>query len=240
MLPKELIVISDGESDIELNKLIDKKCNFIYEKLNIKSNKYHFTKNKGAAIAYNKAVELSKYDFVIRCDADDFSLRDRFLKTMKKLSAGFTLCGAQMNEYIDNEKSFSFKPLEYSSIKKRIKYRNPFNHPTVGFNKNFFLELGGYKKVAFKEDYLLWIKWVAKNDKICNLNESLVTTLKNSNFIARRGGLINIYSEFVVYLYIIKYKFNNFLFGFIIFVLRLTLLMLPFLILKKFYKLFLR
>ena len=38
-----------------------------------------------------------------------------------------------------------------------MKYRNPVNHPTVFFNRNRIIGIGGYPNARLGQDYLLWI-----------------------------------------------------------------------------------
>lgn len=233
--PSELIIIFDGPIDQTFIDLINIRINHLILNYNIIIKKFFFDKNMGSAVAYNKAVEITSNNIVIKCDADDFNYKYRFEKIYQKLNNGFSLCGSQMIENFHKKKYLKQLPLTYGQLKKFIKYRNPFNNPTVGFTKNEFISLGGYVNIKYKEDYLLWIKWIAKYNNIINLDEVLVSTQRDSNFISRRNGYINIYSELFILLFIVKYKLNNFIYAAIIYLIRVTILLMPYNILKKLY-----
>lgn len=233
--PSELIIIFDGPIDQILIDLINNRINQLILNYNIITKKFFFDENMGSAAAYNKAVEKSSYNIVIKCDADDFNYKYRFEKIYQKLNNGFSLCGSQMIERFHKKKYSKQLPLKYDQIKKFVKYRNPINNPSVGFTKNEFISLGGYTNIKYKEDYLLWIKWIAKYNNIINLDEVLVSTQKNSNFIRRRNGYFNIYSELFILLFIVKYRLNNFIYATIIYFIRVTILLMPYNILKKLY-----
>lgn len=240
LYPKEIVIIIDGPIDILLKELIDQKIQRLKSFYDISIIKFIFDKNMGSAIAYNKAVMLSNTNFIIRCDADDFNYKERFEKVYSKLKKGYSLCGSSMIEFINGKKTFNTKPNNYSSIKKYSRYRNPFNNPTVGFKKSNFIELGGYQNIRYKEDYLLWIKWISKYKDISQINDFLVTTNKNSDFIKRRRGWINFYSEFYVFYFILVYKINTPFKAIIVYFTRCFSLLLPRFLLKIIYLSFLR
>ena len=233
--PNELIIVIDGPIDGEIMKFIYHKKDFLFKKKKFTIRLYQFPINMGAAIAYNKAVELSRFNLIIKCDADDFNYRDRFFKIINKLSNGFSLCGSSMYEYYDKKRIISSKPIDQPSIIKYTKYRNPFNNPTVGFEKKIFKKLGGYKNIRYKEDYILWIEWVCKYRNICNLDDVLVSTIKDNNFLDRRRGWINLYSELIVLLYIVKSKLNNPFYALIIYLVRSFILIMPLSFIQKIY-----
>ena len=233
--PNEIVLVIDGPIKNDLYKVINlniKKLNLLY-KINFQILENEI--NKGSAHAYNLAVKMSKNEFILRCDADDFSYKERFFKIISVLNKGYSLCGSQMLENIDGKKYLKKLPITYQNISKIMKLKNPFNHPSIGFKKSIFEELGGYTDVYLKEDYTLWMKWVSKYNNVLNLNEILVANQKNNTFILRRGGFRNIYTELLVYKYLIKYRFVGILDGLLIFFSRVIILLLPRNLLKLFY-----
>jgi hypothetical protein len=77
---------------------------------------------------------------------------------------------------------------KHEDILKILKYKNPFNHPTVMFRKNDVLSVGSYEHFPFNEDYFLWIKMTEKNFKFRNINIPLVRMRVNDETYLRRGG----------------------------------------------------
>ena len=92
-------------------------------------------------------------------DSDDICERNRFADQIKYFNSFYDLVGGQIVEF--NENIFDSKnikrrvPINEEEIKKFSKLRNPFNHPTVMFRKEFFNDVGKYKEMKFFEDYFL-------------------------------------------------------------------------------------
>ena len=75
-------------------------------------------------------------------------------------------------------------------------FKNPINHPSVGFLRKSILKLdGGYRHFPFYEDYDLWIRAWKSGLKFRNISEELVA-LRISEQRARRKGLQITKSEF--------------------------------------------
>ena len=70
-----------------------------------------------------------------------------------------------------------------------LRRRNPFNHMTVCFRRDFIRAIGGYPAIALKEDYALWAKAIARGARVANLPQVLVRARAGSELVLRRGGL---------------------------------------------------
>ena len=79
-------------------------------------------------------------------------------------------------------------PLNDSSIKSSLDYRNTINHPTVVFKKKSIEKLGNYENIRFFEDYHLWLKARKKGLIFANSNIPLVL-MKRISHSDRRQGL---------------------------------------------------
>ena len=112
-------------------------------------------------------------------------------------------------------------PLKLNEIKRFIKYRNPLNHPSVFFNKNKILDIGGYPNARLGQDYLLWINAIVNGLKIYNIKEVLVYMKVDKNSYSRRG-LKNIKYDTYPYFLMYRSKMINIFELFIGLVLRLT------------------
>ena len=85
--------------------------------------------------------------------------------------------------------------ITHTSICREIIFRNPINHPSVGFLRESILKLnGGYRHFPFYEDYDLWIRAMHNGLKFANINKELVA-LRINDQRARRRGIKLIKSE---------------------------------------------
>ena len=70
-----------------------------------------------------------------------------------------------------------------------IRFRDPFNHPTVVYRRSAVQAAGGYTDMALMEDYLLFARMVDAGARPANLAEPLVCYRVGAGAYARRGGL---------------------------------------------------
>ncbi|WP_054750974.1 hypothetical protein [Lacticaseibacillus thailandensis] len=80
-------------------------------------------------------------------------------------------------------------PLSRRAIERFARFRSPFNHPTVMFRKKAILALGGYERLDFLEDYLLWAKLIATGAVVTNCPDVLLLMRSGANLYGRRGGM---------------------------------------------------
>ena len=75
-------------------------------------------------------------------------------------------------------------------IKSQIIFRNPINHPSVGFLRKSIIDLnGGYRHFPFYEDYDLWMR-ISERYIIAHVPKSLTkvrVTGDNSSFIVNQN-----------------------------------------------------
>ena len=134
--PDELIIIFDGPVKGNIK-------NYIYEKTknNLHVKIVFFPINKGLGHVLKTATKLSKYDYIARCDADDISDLKRFKTQINflKKNSKIDVLGSNIYE-IEKNKIVSKKKVEKfnEKITKNIFFRNPINHSSVIFKKNYF------------------------------------------------------------------------------------------------------
>jgi len=171
-IPKKILIIIDGKIKNKfLLKILKykKKIKIVYPK-----------KKLGISKILNLGLSIIKTKWIIRADGDDINHPTRFEEISKYFYKNFDLIGSFMCEInSSNEKIIRSVPVDYKSIKKFCKTRNPFNHPTVAFNRNTAVNLGGYPEIDFKEDYGLWVKFISKKKKNINISKNI------SNFLYR-------------------------------------------------------
>lgn len=138
--------------------------------------KYHrLETNSGAGIARNKAIELSKGDYIAFLDSDDQwhpEKLEKQLNFMQKNQYHFTFTDYEMMDEAGNtlSKQVRCKPLvTYNSAL----YKNPIGCLTVMYDVSFF----GKKympPIRKRQDYALWLNLLKKTNGY-GLNESLAS-----------------------------------------------------------------
>ena len=182
-----IYIIIDGPICSDLRKVLTS-----YESLNIKF--FQNEKNLGLAKSLQKAILQLKgsFDYVLRFDADDINLSERFEITQNFVfEHNPDLVSGHMYEINEKSEIFSQRkvPIKYKNFIKYICFRTPINHPASCFNLNSVIEAGGYEEMPFFEDWFLWSKMVNKGYKIRNIDEYLVKFRATDSMIRRRFGL---------------------------------------------------
>lgn len=186
--PKELILVKDGPISSQLQKIIykyQKVMNIIEISLMI---------NKGLGVALRIGSDKVSTDWILRMDSDDISVDNRAELQLKEIikNPNTAVIGGQLSEFIGNPNNIvghRIVPLTKNDIAKFIKYRSPFNHPTVMINKNILSSVGGYEEFERLEDYFLWIKIVSAGYEVKNLPDNLLYMRVGDDLYQRRAGL---------------------------------------------------
>lgn len=172
--PEEYVIVVDGPVTDGLRNVITK-----YE-----ADKELFTviwleANGGLGNALNIGLDHCRNELVARMDADDISLPSRCEKELELFEQNekLVLCGTHIDEFYDapeNVHTVRKVPTEYEAIKRYIKRRQPFNHPTVMFRKSEVIRCGGYGHLKRKQDFDLFSRMLNQGCYALNINESLL------------------------------------------------------------------
>ncbi|MDD5021034.1 MAG: glycosyltransferase [Endomicrobiaceae bacterium] len=187
--PMQIVLVIDGPINQELQDVI-----YLYnQNVTLKFDILKLEKNSGLGIALQKGLKICKYPLVARMDSDDISLPSRFELQLKEFNSNsnLSILSAYIQEIDCNTKSklnIRKVPLTDAEIKKYIKTRSPFNHPSVMFKKENVLKAGNYQEFHFMEDYYLWIRMVKNNFEMKNIPDILLQMRVNPNLYSRRGG----------------------------------------------------
>lgn len=148
--------------------------------------------NNGLANALNVGIRFVKYEWIVRADADDVNLPNRFASLAAACIkySEIQLLGSFVLEVDENRHPLAIRevPCTENAIRKLAKTRNPFNHMTVAYRKTAVLNCGGYPNVFLKEDYALWCHFLAQKYPVINLNVVLVHATAGIAMYRRRGG----------------------------------------------------
>lgn len=232
----EVLVVCDGPLNDDLEAVLDHFSKF--DNLSI----LRLDKNYGIVTALNYGLRKAKNDIIIRCDSDDINHPDRFEKLCLELANGSDVVGSFIQEINADGKIINRKvmPSNHEEILVRMKFRNPVNHMSVGFNRKMALSVGGYPNVAFKEDYALWVSLLMKGLKFYNIPEFLVSARVDDQFHTRRKNFSAVLSEVSLYRHMQKNNFLGVFSASFFCVSRIIALLLPISVLRLFYKFLLR
>lgn len=191
--PSEIVLVEDGPISVDLEKVINKhKHNFTRKFKDIK-----LKTNKGLGNALKIGTKFVSTNWIARMDADDISVPKRFEMQLNEIikNPELAVIGGQVREFAGDVQNIVGQrdvPLNENDIKRFIKWRSPFNHPTVMINKKILENVGGYIAYGNLEDYYLWSRMIASNKQVKNLADSLVLMRVDKGMYSRRGKFSNI------------------------------------------------
>ena len=182
-------VLVDGPIPEELEIVLEKQK----DRSNLQITKYK--ENRGLIFVLNEGLRNCTTYLVGRIDADDYAISNRFEIQLAFLNSGHDLCGTYMSEYDEARSCFEQKVLPTSDeeIRAFSRSRNPFNHPTMLFKKNFFKDLQ-YPNF-WCEDYALWVMMLNSGAKAINIPQNLVVSSSGDAMRKKRIGLNIVRSE---------------------------------------------
>lgn len=154
--------------------------------------------NVGLGPALDQGIETCSHEIVARMDADDISRPDRFEMQLPLVEAGADIVGSGLYEFgssVEEVVGRRTPPTDPAHIRRVIRFRDPFNHPTVVYRKSAVLAAGGYTDMALMEDYLLFTRMVEAGARPANVAEPLVYYRVGAGAYARRGGVELLRSE---------------------------------------------
>ncbi|WP_455654509.1 glycosyltransferase [Phascolarctobacterium sp.] len=233
----EIVLIKDGPLTKELDEVIeeyDKKYSGLFRI-------FALEKNVGLGKALNFGVQQCKYDLIARMDTDDIAVPNRFELQIKEFIKDneLALCGGQIAEFEEDPQIISGYrkvPLTRTEIVKFAKKRNPFNHMTVMFKKQAVLDAGNYQDMPCFEDYWLWVRILQKDYAVKNVGQVLVKVRAGAEMLARRGGWEYVKASFAYYKVLAENNFLGVLDFIGIFILRLSISILPISVRQQIYR----
>lgn len=189
----ELVLVKDGTLTEELEEVIEE----YKDVLNIKE--VPLEKNVGLGLALREGILHCSNEIIVRMDSDDISRKDRIEKQIKILLENneIGIVGSNSENFskeIGDLKIFGVYPEKDKEIRKFMKRRCPFLHPTIMFKKSKAIECGNYKDLLWFEDYDLFLR-ILDYTKGYNIQENLLYFRANEEMFKRRGGLIYIKRE---------------------------------------------
>lgn len=198
----EFIIINDGSTDNSLSIINSYDDN----RIKLLNN----DKNMGLIYSLNRGFEVANGKYIIRFDADDICLKNRFQVQYDYMEENndVAMMSAYATWFIDG-KNFIRKTIksdmEYEKIKAKFIFENHINHSCV-ILRNEIIKKESYRydsKYLHIEDYGLWLN-IAKKYKVTTLDKSLllcrisrnsVTSMANRDMKSRQMIYKIIYDE---------------------------------------------
>lgn len=199
--PEQYVIVEDGPLTVELNEVIDGYKETQSELFTV----VKISQNKGLSNALNVGLKECRNELIARMDADDISLPKRCEKELSffRQYLQLDICGCNIAEFYDNPdeiQAYRIVPAKYEDIKKFLRKRTPFNHPTVMYKKSRVLESGGYSTdILRKQDYDLFSRMITNGSYVRNVEEVLFLFRANENNYARRKSKATLKNAFRVY-----------------------------------------
>lgn len=198
--PEQYVVVEDGEISSDIEELLaeyDKKYPALFTIVKIETN-------SGLANALNEGLKACRNELVARMDADDISLPERCEKELEMFRANpeLAVCGCNIDEFFDDIndiRTSRIVPSEYREIRKFMRRRQAFNHPSVMYKKTRVIKCGGYPRLKRKEDFELFSKMINNGCYAMNISKSLYLYRADKGNYMRRKSLINVKSSIYVY-----------------------------------------
>jgi len=144
----------------------------------------------GLTASLNRALDLTRGEFIARQDDDDFSLPKRFEQQVKFLEANAEIgvVGSQM-EVIDEQGNFLEEyvlPTEHGILAWNLFFDRSFAHPSVMMRRELLSKVGGYDEAYLvSQDQKLWSGLVLET-RFANLPETLLRYQSGANAISQR------------------------------------------------------
>ncbi len=197
------IIIVDDERTNQSSKIM--------KKLKDKDNRIIIIENErnlGAGLSRNRAVGLSKGDYLAFCDCDDVWDK-RKLETQLKFMKDKKVDFSHTSYHIINKKGevvgarIADKEIRFIDLVKSC----DIGLSTVMMKKNLFsnLELN-FPNLKTKEDYVLWLKLSQKGVRMLGLDNKLTNWRKLNNSLSS-SSLQKIIDGYRVYRTYMKYGF---------------------------------
>ncbi len=193
VLPTEIILVEDGPIPTALQEVINKhRANFVNDFKVIKS-----IRNQGLGGSLRLGTKFVSTNWIARMDSDDINVRNRFELQLNEIvkEPNLAVIGGQIQEFAgepSNIVGYRKVPISEPLIRQFIKWRSPFNHPSVMLNKKLLQRVGGYVPYGNLEDYYLWSRIIVQNLHVKNIDQALLYMRVDKGMYRRRGKLSNI------------------------------------------------
>ena len=197
-----VIVAEPNESNVDFFKDIEKSDS----RVKVIRNRTRL----GVAETRNRAINECSGRFISFVDADDYSALNRFEKQLAFLQDNPDISVVGSNMFIVDEHNIIIgeraSPEAHDDIKKNFLLTMPLANPTVMVRKKDIDEVGIFDSSLVKsEDFELWLRFLAHNKKMHNLQEKLLYYRVSSGHNEKRPKIHWVNN------YIVRKKFGKYI-----------------------------
>ncbi|PWF63878.1 hypothetical protein CBX96_08575 [Shewanella sp. BC20] len=192
----ELLLVCDGikpEYYYDLQTIIKNT----YSNLSFEILHYH--KNMGPGYARDFAIKRTNCKYIAIMDSDDIARPYRLKKQLDFLLSNLDVSvhGGYIQEFNVYDSSFRLRtvPIYDSEIKSVMKIKSPINNVTAMFNREHYLNCGGFPFIRSSEDYCLWGRFALHGYKFHNVPEILVDVEFDPKVLSRRCGWLHFMND---------------------------------------------
>ena len=194
----ELIIIDDGSRDESAG---------IIQSVNDHRIRFYQQDNRGLAATLNRAIELSRGEYLARQDQDDVSLPRRLEKQLSHLVShphcGLVGTWAEIVSGTEKTERAHKHAAENYCLKFDLLFDNPFVHSSVMLRKSAAESVGMYSTDPSRqppEDYELWSRlsrtWeVANIPEVLHIYREITTSMSRDGVSPFRNRVIDISVE---------------------------------------------
>ena len=181
----EFIIVNDCSKDNSWNILKE------YEKKHINIRLINNLENLGLTKNLNRALAISKGDYIARMDADDISELNRFERQMEffETHEDVDIVGTfskDINEFGEIIRTRT-TPITHIDIIRMLPKLSPIAHPTVMFRKNSLEKIGFYNiKYRTSQDLEMWLRAAGAGLKFYNIPEYLFKYRMDDDYVSRK------------------------------------------------------
>lgn len=191
----ELIIVLDDPANEQLKKVVE----------SFDDSRIHFyinQENMKIPSTLNKAVALSRGEYIAHIDADDLCVSMRLEKQLNYLQEGNWDFIGGITQIIDEDGNpiYSIKriPEDWKNIVKALRYGQCLAHSTWLFKREVFDKINGYRNIPLCEDYDFTLRAALKKFRISNLNEVVVQYRMTKDSVSR----MNLYDQYLYLQYL--------------------------------------
>ena len=169
----EFIIVCDNPNNNEIKSLLGH-----FQKEDKRIVIIENTQNIGLAESLNKAISISRGEYIARMDADDISHPRRlevevaFLEDNPDYGVVYT-ARQDIDEKGYKKDTSLLCPKNDKALLSSLSYGSIISHPTVMIRKKDLSVVGGYQNFPTGQDYDLWLRFRQKGIKFHFINQVL-------------------------------------------------------------------